>query len=222
MMFAHPLDLTGLQELYREPSKLVQSKKRPQLDDASKAFIAAAPFLLLGTSDADGRLDVSPRGGPSGFVQVLDDERLAIGDLNGNNLLDSLRNIVATGKVGLLFVHPGKDETLRVNGHACVTADPDVLDLFPPGLARPKTAIGITVDEVFVHCAKSFRRGGVWEPESWAALAQGPDAAAILACQFSLEDGPDALRVRLAESYAADLSADRAVTPPAHDHQADI
>ena len=220
MTFDHTLDLAGLQHLYLEPSALVQSKKKPALDAASTAFIAAAPFVLIGTSDASGRLDVSPRGGPCGFVQVLDDVRLAIGDLNGNNLLDSMRNIVETCRIGLLFVHPGKDETLRVNGRACITSDPRILDGFPSELARPKTAIGITIDEVFVHCAKAFRRGGVWDQTSWAALADQPDGVSILVCQLAIDAEPDLLRARFETGYAADLAADRA--DPVQNHRADI
>jgi PPOX class probable FMN-dependent enzyme len=210
MTFDHTLDLAGLEALYRQPSALVRSKKKPVLDELSIAFVRAAPFVLVGTCDASGRLDVSPRGGPAGFVQVLDDSRLAIGDLNGNNLLDSMRNIVDTGRIGLLLVHPGKDETLRVNGRACITTDPAVLDGFPTSLARPRTAIGVTIDEVFVHCAKAFRRGGVWDPASWAALGEQPDGASILACQFDIGADADQLRARLETGYAADLAADRA------------
>jgi len=210
MTFDHTLDLAGLEALYRQPSALVQSKKKPTLDELSIAFIRAAPFALVATCDAGGRLDVSPRGGPAGFVQVLDDSRLAIGDLSGNNLLDSMRNIVDTARIGLLLVHPGKDETLRVNGRACITTDPAVLDGFPSSLTRPRTAIGVSIDEVFVHCAKAFRRGGVWDPSSWAALAEQPDGASILACQFSMDADAGQLRARLEAGYAADLAADRA------------
>src|SRR5262245_17562913 len=100
-----------LRALYREPSDVVRNKKAQQLDPISRRFIEGSPFCLLATADVHGHCDVSPRGGPPGFVRVLDDHRLAVPDLNGNNLLDSLTNIVANAHAGLLFVIPGRDET---------------------------------------------------------------------------------------------------------------
>ena len=193
---------------YHQPSRLVKAKVRPELDPNSRAFIERAPFVLLATVAADGGVDVSPRGGPPGFVRVLDGNRVAIPDLNGNNLLYSLENIVATGQVGLLFVLPGQDETLRVNGHAAVTTEPAVLDSFTAELRRPKTAVVVDVDEVFIHCAKAFRRGEVWSPDSWDRHRAGPDAVSILSCQLGLDDG-ESLRARLEEGYAQELAADR-------------
>ena len=105
-----------LRSLYHEPSVLVSNKKHPRINDRSKAFLANATFCLLATTDADGRADVSPRGGPPGFVKVLDDRHLVIPDLSGNNLLDSLGNIAARASVGLLVLIPGLEETLRING----------------------------------------------------------------------------------------------------------
>ena len=119
-----------LRELYRQPSRLVQGKKVGTLDDATRTFIAASPFVLLATAAADGSCDVSPRGGPPGFVRALDDRRLALPDLSGNNLLDSLVNLTSNPHVGLLFLLPGRDETLRVDGRAWVTVDPTVLELW--------------------------------------------------------------------------------------------
>ena len=148
-----------LTELYRAPSQLVASKKTAMLDDASRGIVERSPFVLIGTDGADGGLDVSPRGGPPGFVRVLDQRHLAIPDLNGNNLIDSLRAVVASHRAALLVVIPGKDETLRVNGAAWVTTDEGVLDLWAGELRRPTTAIVVRADEVFMHCAKAFRRG---------------------------------------------------------------
>ena len=154
----------ALRELYRQPHDLVRRKKIGRLDDGCRAVIAIAPLVLVGTSGPDGRCEVSPRGGPAGFVQVLDEHRLAIPDLGGNNLLDSMTNIIANPHVGLLFVLPGREETLRVNGRAWLTTDDAVLDGFTAELRRPKSAIGVEVTDAFVHCAKSFRRGQVWDP----------------------------------------------------------
>jgi PPOX class probable FMN-dependent enzyme len=208
-------DLDGLRALYRQPSPLVQGKVQSGLDDGSRGFIARSPFVLVGTSSADGRLDVSPRGGPPGFVRVLTGpdgaDLLALPDLNGNNLLDTFTNVVATGRVGMLFVVPGKDETLRVNGRAWVVTDDAVLDACAStDLARPKAVLGVAVDEAFIHCAKSFRRGQVWQPDSWGALADAPDGADMI-CAAGLLPGvdPELVRNQLAQGYDADLIADK-------------
>ncbi|MEA3215160.1 MAG: uncharacterized protein QOJ19_1316, partial [Acidimicrobiia bacterium] len=138
-----------LRALYRQPSKLVQAKKVGRLDDVTQAFIAASPFCLLATADAEGRCDVSPKGGPPGFIMVVDESHVAIPDLNGNNLIDSLINVVGNGHAGLLVLIPGKDETLRIEGPACVTTDPHVLALWDDELRRPKAALGIEVAAAF-------------------------------------------------------------------------
>jgi uncharacterized protein len=195
-----------LRTLYRAPSALVQAKVKTTIDPVSAAFIGQSPFLLVATRGADGRVDVSPRGGPSGFCVVLSDGSVAIPDLNGNNLLDTLENIVSTGEAGLLVLVPGRDETLRVNGSAIVTTDDAVLDAFTVELKRPKSAIVVSPREVFIHCAKAFRRGQVWSPDAWPV--DGPDAIDILRCQFNLDGGEAEMRAQFAEGYAADLAAD--------------
>ena len=113
---------------------------------------------------------------------MLDERRLAIADLGGNNRLDTMENIVATGQVGMLVVHPGKSETVRVNGRAWISRDPELLARFP--LPRtPVTAIAVEVVGTFIHCAKAFMRSGMWDPETWSAFVDAPDGADILACQ---------------------------------------
>ena len=199
-----------LLELYHAPSKAVRAKVVPALDSTARAFIGLSPFVLVSTADADGNCDVSPRGGPAGFVKVLDDHRIVIPDLNGNNLLDTIRNVLAGGRIGLLFVAPGKDETLRVNGGAWVTVDDEILDGFTE-LRRPKCAIAVGVEQVYVHCAKAFRRGRVWDPESWAELAAAPSAAQMLTCQVGLDTPVEEMERWLEESYVIGLEADRPV-----------
>jgi uncharacterized protein len=201
--------LDGVRELYRHPRDLVRRKKIDQLDEGCRAVIASAPLVLVATSRPDGGCEVSPRGGPPGFVQVLDEHRIALPDLSGNNLLDSISNIVLNPHVGLLFVLPGRDETLRVNGRAWLVTDDDVLDGFTAELKRPKAAIGIEVVDAFVHCAKSFRRGQVWEPSSWLPDA-APSAAELLTCHIELKVTPDQLAADLEAGYAHDLAAERA------------
>jgi uncharacterized protein len=198
-----------VRELYRHPSSLVRRKKIDHLDAGCRAVVEAAPFVLLATSGPDGSCEVSPRGGPPGVVQVLDERRLAIPDLSGNNLLDTITNIVHNPHVGLLFVLPGRDETLRVNGRAWLTTDDAVLDGFTAELTRPKAAIGVLVEHAFVHCAKSFRRGLVWDPASWMPDA-APSAAELLTCHIELEATPEQVAADLEVGYAHDLAAERA------------
>ena len=162
--------LGELTAFHDQPAERVRTKKRDVLDDGLQAVLAASPFVLLATSDAEGRCDVSPRGGPPGFVKALDDRHVAIPDLNGNNLIDSLRNIVANPHAALLVVLPGQPDTIRIDGSARLTTDDDVLDLFVEELRRPTLAIVIEIANVFSHCAKSFHRGRVWQPESWVAV----------------------------------------------------
>ena len=203
-----------LADLYRAPSRLVAAKKGDVLDEATVEFLARSPFVLIGTNGADGALDVSPRGGPPGFVRVLDAHHVAIPDLNGNNLIDSLRGIVATGRAGLLFVVPGKDETIRLNGPAWVTTDPATLDLWNDELRRPTTAIVVRAAEVFMHCAKAFRRGRVWDPAAWDELADAPDGLDVLAAQGLVATNDAATRDYLEQAYASDLAADEPADEP--------
>jgi PPOX class probable FMN-dependent enzyme len=195
-----------LRERYRLPGNTVE-KVLPRLDQHARTFIETAPFVLVGTASPDGSGDVSPKGGPPGFVVVLDDRRLAIPDLAGNNLLDSITNIVAGSGVGLLFLVPGVDETLRVNGHACVTTDPAVLDACAVKDRRPKAAIGVTVTQQYMHCAKAFRRSALWQPDSWPDRSTIPTLGCIIRDQIpALRDVPvETIDRSLEASYAKTL-----------------
>lgn len=193
-----------LAEHYRAPSKLVQHKKVGALDAATRAFVEASPFVLVATADEQGQCDVSPRGGAPGFVRVLDERRLLVPDLNGNNLVDSLRNVVANPHAGLLFVLPGRDETLRVEGRAWVSVADELRDLFTE-VRRPASVLALEVETAFIHCAKSFRRGRVWDADSWAGLV-APTALELLACHLQLEQPIDPAQME--KGYAADLAAD--------------
>ncbi len=177
-----------LARLYGAPSELVVSKVIDRLDGHCRNFIARTPFVLVATSTADGRCDVSPKGGPPGFVAILDEKRLAVPDAPGNRLIDSLRNIVDAGRAGLLFVIPGVEETLRVNGRAFLTRDPAVLELFTGESKQPKLAIGIEVEEVFLHCAKAFKRSQLWDPPTWPDRSELTPAAEIWRDHMALAD----------------------------------
>jgi uncharacterized protein len=198
----------ALRGMYREPSEMVRAKVQPSLDPLSTKFIERATFLTIATVGSDGRVDVSPRGGPSGFVRVLDDGSIAIPDLNGNNLLDTLRAVVETGRVGMMFVHPGRDETVRVNGDAYVSVDPELLGGFTAELRTPKCAIVIQPVEVFIHCAKAFRRGGVWKADTWPSFEDAPDAVDIISCQLGWDGQDSSLRTGLQRGYEMELYED--------------
>ncbi len=195
-----------LRELYRMPGSVVE-KVLGHLDEHARSFIEAAPFVLVGTASPDGTADVSPKGGPPGFVVVLDDQRLVIPDLAGNNLLDSMTNVVAGSGIGLLFLVPGVEETLRVNGHACVTSDPEVLDACAVKDRRPKAAIGVTVTQQYMHCAKAFRRSDLWNPQTWPDRSALPSLGCIIRDQIAtLREIPaDKIDESLEADYAASL-----------------
>ena len=195
-----------LRSLYRMPGSTVD-KIQTEIDDHARTFMTASPFVLVGTASPDGTGDVSPKGGPPGFVVVLDDHRLAIPDLAGNNLLDSITNIVAGSGVGLLFLVPGVDETLRVNGRACITTDAAVLDACAVKDRRPKAAIGVSVTQQYMHCAKAFRRSELWNPASWPDRATLPTLGCIIRDQIpGLHEVPaEPIDQSLEESYATTL-----------------
>lgn len=167
-----------LAELYPAPAPRTLTKIRDHLDAGLVSLVESSSFVLLATADAAGRCDVSPRGGPAGFVKVLDPRRVALPDLNGNNLLDSLRNLLTNPQAALLVLIPGQNETLRIEGVAHLTTDDDVLDLFVDELRRPVVAVVIEVRSAFVHCAKALRRGGMWSPDDWPRHGHSPFLAA--------------------------------------------
>jgi PPOX class probable FMN-dependent enzyme len=199
-------DRAGLRQLYRDASEVAANKVFASIDSATAAFIDRCPFAVLSTTNGSDSVDASPRGGPPGFIRRLDDRHVAIADLNGNNRLDSLENIVDNPWVGLLLFMPGKDETVRINGPAALTTDASILDGFTSELRRPKLAIVVETAELYGHCAKAFRRGRVWDTESWADLAEAPDLAEIVAEQFGVP--VDASRDRLEQSYVDGLALD--------------
>ena len=163
--------LEELREMYGEPKERAVTKERSRLLDVDREWLAASPFCLIATSDANGRLDVSPKGDPAGFVHVLDDRTIAIPDRPGNNRVDGFTNILANPRVGLLFAIPGRPDTLRVNGSARLVREAPFLDAMTVKGHRPKLAILVTVEEVFFHCPKAFLRSSLWKPETWNPAA---------------------------------------------------
>lgn len=205
MPFDHAVpDADTLRELYRQPHELVLRKQIDHVDDAARAFVEASPFVVVATHGPAGA-DASPRGGAAGFVAVLDQGRLAMGDLAGNNRLDTYTNLLTHPQVGLLFLVPGVDETLRVNGRATLTTDPGVLDAVAVDGRRPPVAIGIDVEECFIHCAKAFRRSGIWEPSMWPVPQLRPSAARALRDHIGLEAPPEVIEADLEAGYRATM-----------------
>jgi PPOX class probable FMN-dependent enzyme len=162
------------------PSDVARRKQIAALDRHCRDFIAHSPFLLLGTSDATGRCDVSPKGDAPGFVHVVDDQRLVIPDRPGNKRFDGMRNILQNPHVGVLFLVPGRGETLRINGRASIVRDAELLDRLEAQGKKPLVAIGVEVEEVFMHCAKAFIRSRLWQPERWPSLEGLSCSAQIL------------------------------------------
>lgn len=199
--------IAQLEALYRKPSEGAVSKQHASIDEGMAAFIERCPFLVLATTNGDGSVDASPRGGPAGFVRCLDDRHIAIPDLNGNNRLDSYRNLVEHPFAGVLMMVPGKDETLRINGPAVLTIDPELLASFTDELRTPKIALVIETAEIYGHCAKAFRRASMWDPDSWGELEDAPDLAGMYL--GSADTGGDELRASLEAAYATGLALDR-------------
>ena len=173
-------DEQALRRLFPAQTPLAIQKVQGSLDKHAQAFIRRSPFLCIGTQNLFGKADVSPRGDPVGFVKILDQHTLAIPDRPGNNRLDSLANILANPSVGLLFIIPGFDDTLRVNGQASLVIDPEILESMSINERVPKLAIVVKVSEVFLHCAKAFRRSHLWNPDHFQDRREMPSLSKII------------------------------------------
>jgi PPOX class probable FMN-dependent enzyme len=158
-----------LRTLVGEPHPATPRKLLRALDETAIDFIGRSPFLVLGTADAEGNQDASPKGGAPGFVMVEDPNTLLIPDSKGNKLLFGLQNILENSHAGLIFMVPGTDETLRINGTGELTVDPALLARFSANGSSALLVIRITVRECFFHCAKALMRSQLWKPESWGA-----------------------------------------------------
>jgi PPOX class probable FMN-dependent enzyme len=162
-------NLSQLRAIIGEPSPLVAHKLLSALDEAALAFVRRSPFLVLATADAAGNQDASPKGDTPGFVAIENPTTLLIPDRKGNKLVFTLQNILANPRVGVIFMVPGTNETLRVNGTAELTVEPAVLERLAARGSAAHLAIRLTVRECFFHCAKAFMRSQLWHPESWSA-----------------------------------------------------
>lgn len=179
--FADALTSTEeLRALYGEPSGLAARKEIDRLDEKARAFIAASGLLFIASADAGGRCDVSPRGGPAGFVTVLDEHHLVVPDATGNKRIDTWRNVVENGRAGLDFLILGRGQTLRVNGSACISVRAELLARLTAVGKPPRSALVVRAEEVYTHCPKAFVRSGAWRPSTWPGGEDQPTEAEIV------------------------------------------
>lgn len=177
-----------LRQMLGSPSVRGQNKVIATIDEHCRNYISKSPFLVISTSDADGNCDSSPRGDAPGFVYVLDDQHLIIPDRPGNKRVDSMFNILSNPKIGLLFIIPGMGETLRINGEAAIMKDEDILKSMAVNGKSPQLGILVKVNQCYMHCAKAFKRSGLWDPESWSGKEDLPSAAKILAAHVNMPE----------------------------------
>ncbi|HEX8252443.1 MAG TPA: pyridoxamine 5'-phosphate oxidase family protein [Thermoanaerobaculia bacterium] len=196
--------LDELRLLYPEPGERAVRKQLAQLDPHCRRFISLSPFVVIGTGSREHALDASPRGGEPGFVRVVDDQTLWIPDAPGNNRLDSLTNIVATGRIALLFLIPGVDETLRVNGAARLSTSMEKREEMRSAKRVPNLLIEVTVKEAFLHCAKALMRSRLWSPDARQARTILPTLGAMLADQTGIAGAAESQEQMVAR-YQKDL-----------------
>lgn len=180
----------ALRGIFGKPGDGAVRKQLAQLDKHCRHFIELSPFLCIGTADKNGKADVSPRGDPAGFVQVLDDKTIIIPDRPGNNRLDTMSNIMENPNVGILFMIPGFEDSLRVNGRATIVRDPELLRRAAVNGKEPKAAIRVAVDEAFLHCAKAFKRSRLWEADAKVDRSTMPSLGKMILEQIAPPSKP--------------------------------
>ena len=193
-----------LREIYGYPKGRAKDKLLPSLERHSSNFIEHSPFVAISTYAISGSVDCSPRGGKPGFVKILNNNCIILPDAKGNNRLDSLVNIIETGDVGCLFLIPGVDETLRINGIARISASVEHLSLFSSDKNPPKTCLEITIKEVFLHCAKALMRSNLWSSKSKIDRSSFPAMGAMINDQLSMSGTPETQEEMIAR-YKHDL-----------------
>lgn len=194
-----------LRALLGEPVPAALAKERTALADVDREWLAASPFCLVATSSADGECDVSPKGDPPGFTLVLDERTIAIPERAGNRRADGYRNILANPHVGLIYLLPGRTDTLRINGRARLVTDAGLLDRMVVKGHRPVLAVVVEVEQVFHHCGKAFLRSQLWDPESWRPDAVPTRARIAHALERKHEPLEELERYYSSAAYAAGL-----------------
>lgn len=196
--------IDALRALYAPPGERAVRKQLAALDPHCRRYIGLSPFLVISSAGASGRVDASPRGGEAGFVKVIDENTLLIPDSPGNNRLDSLSNIIETGRAGVLFLVPGVDETLRVNGTAELRNDPALLELARSERRLPRLVIRLEVEEAYLHCAKALMRARLWAPASQVDRSVLPTMGRMLNDQCGIAEAPES-QAQMVARYARDL-----------------
>jgi len=193
-----------LEAIIGTPLPVAAAKVRTRLHELDREWLAASPLCFMSTSNARGDLDVSPKGDPAGFAVVLDDTTIAIPERPGNRRADGFHNLLENPHIGLIFVVPGRGDTLRINGTASIVDDGEFFDRMVVKGHRPALALVVSIDEVFYHCSKAFLRSQAWEPETWAPDA--PPRRAVIAQAVERPDEELAvLEEYYGESYAAKI-----------------
>lgn len=190
-----------LRSVYKQPGDGAVRKELRALDFHARGFISKSPFVLIGSSDGAGNGDVTPKGDKPGFVAILDDNTIAIPDRPGNNRLDTLENILVNPTVGLLFLIPGMNETLRINGTARITTDTALREKLAVEGRAPISVIVVTINAAYMHCAKAFMRSELWKPESWIDRSTLPTLGTILKDQLALSEPAAQTDAWLDEAY---------------------
>ncbi len=197
-------DPAELRALLGEPSVRARDKERRSLHPMDRAWIDASPFVLVATADAEGRCDVSPKGDPAGFVHVVDEQTLAMPERPGNRRADGFHNVLSNPHVGLIFLIPGRTDTLRINGRARVLTDAPFFDAMVVAGHRPKLALLVEIEAIFHHCAKAFLRSQLWEPESWRPT-QLPSRAQMVKAIEAPAESLEELEAYYGPAYAEGL-----------------
>ena len=179
-----------LRSNFGDPMELALLKEQKKLDKHCKNFINRSPFLCIGTSSVNGKADVSPRGDPPGFVQILDDNTIFIPNRPGNNRLDTMTNILENPNVGILFMIPGYEDALRINGSATITKDPEILSRCAVNRKIPQMGILVQVNEAYLHCAKAVRRSKLWDSDSRQDRTEMPTLAKMILEQVAPPEEP--------------------------------
>ncbi len=195
------LNESELRKLYPSPVERARLKTLRKLDRHCVNFIARSPFLCLGTS-SDRGADCTPRGDEPGFVHVLDDATLAIPDWPGNNRLDSFSNILANPQVALLFFIPGVQETLRVNGAAEITTNPELMNRWERNGKRPRAVVVVTVREAFLHCGKALIRSRLWQDDYKIERSELPPYGRMLKDQVETTETAEEIQASIEKGYA--------------------
>ncbi len=192
-------NLSELRETYRPPAARAHQKVLDRIDEHSRRFIELSPLCVISSIGADGRADTSPRGDPPGFVTVLDDQTLLIPDRPGNRQVDTLQNVLFNPNVGLLFLVPGMNETLRVSGAAEIVTDVDLLASQSIKDRPPLSGLQVAVEEAFLHCGRSLIRSRLWDPAAQIDRSAYPTYGQVLADQIN---GADAVEIDASEHEA--------------------